>query len=61
MDYEIGKKNVIKIEPSNQGSKKNTMYLIHFSDREYLFVGMLEHHVEYFERIEEQTTIFDYL
>lgn len=60
MDYEVGKEDVTKIELTNQGSSKTTIYKLYFEDGTFLFVGMLEHEVEYAE-IEEQTTIFDYL
>lgn len=49
-DYEVGKKNVAKIETSNQGSRNNTTYKVTFDDGGILFVGLLEHEVEYEER-----------
>lgn len=49
LDYEVGKDNVISIEPSNQGSKKVTMYKLTLDDGDLLFIGLLEHEVEYEE------------
>ncbi len=60
MDYEVGQDSVTSIEPPNQGSKNNTMYKVTFEDRDILFVGMLEHEVEYVEEM-EQTTMFEFI
>lgn len=54
-DYEVGKEDVSKIELTDQGNEKITMYKVTYEDESFLFVGLLEH------SIEEQTTIFDYL
>jgi len=35
--YEVGKDNVKSIELSNQGSAKNTTYLITYNDDDYLY------------------------
>lgn len=48
-DYEVGKEGVATIEPSDQGSKNNTMYKVTYDDGKLLFVGLLEHKVEYEE------------
>ena len=49
LDYEVGKDNVVSIEPSNQGSAKVTMYKLTLDDGDLLFIGLLEHEVEYEE------------
>lgn len=60
MDYEVGKDGVKSIEPSDQGSPRNTTYKLILDNGDLLFIGMLEHEVEYGET-EVQTDIFDYL
>lgn len=45
VDYEVGKDNVVSIEPSNQGPKSLNMYKITFVDGGHLFLGLTEHEV----------------
>ena len=42
--YEVGKDNVKSIESSNQGSSKNTTYLITYNDDDYLFYSTPDEH-----------------
>jgi len=45
VSYEVGKDNVVSIEPSDMGSDKVNMYKITFENGEYLFLGLKEHEV----------------
>lgn len=60
LDYEVGVGEVKSIEPSDQGSPKNTMYKLTLESGDLLFVGLFEHEVEH-GSVEVQTDIFDYL
>lgn len=60
-DYAVGVDGVVSIELTARGNDTTTIYLIKYDNREPLYLGLLEHDVEYMERVEEQTTIFDFL
>ena len=45
VSFEVGKDEVVSIEPSNQGSKNVTMYKITYENGEHLFLGLKEHEV----------------
>lgn len=47
IDYELGKDNVKSIETTSVSTNKTTRYLVTFENDETLFVGMLDHEVEY--------------
>lgn len=47
--YEVGKDNVKSIESSNQGSSKNTTYLITYNDDDYLFYSTPSEHKVFYE------------
>lgn len=58
--YEVYEDNISKIELTNNGDKKTTIYKVTYDNDSILFVGLLEHEIEQVP-IEEQTTIFEFL
>lgn len=45
--YEVRKDGVKKIELTEYGNDKTTIYLVTYKDESVLYVGLLEHEVEY--------------
>ncbi len=58
MTYEVGKEDVLAIELTKHGNETTTIYKVERKNDEPLYVGMLEHDIEY---AEGQMTIFEYL
>lgn len=53
--YQVGRDKVSRIEKTNHGDEKKSVYKVVYEDGSFLFVGLLEH------QREEQMTIFDCL
>lgn len=51
--YQVGRDEVSRIEKTNHGDEKRSIYKVVYEDDSFLFVGLLEHNVE------EQMTIFN--
>lgn len=49
INYEVGKRDVIKIDINNQGSKNNTVYKVYFNNNEFVFIGLLAHEIDYYK------------
>ena len=42
-DYEVGKDRVARIELTNHGSSKTTIYKITYDNGEFMYAGLLDH------------------
>lgn len=58
--YEVFEDDIAKIELTNNGDGKTTIYKVAYEDDSVLFVGLLKHEIEEVEPT-EQATIFEFL